>query len=30
VFIPALYDKDLWRKYAVRGAGTTGTYAPIK
>ena len=30
VFIPALYDKDLWRKYASRGAGTTGTYAPIK
>ena len=30
VFIPALYDKDLWRKYAARGAGTTGIYAPIK
>ena len=30
LFLPALYDRDLWKKYASRGADTNGAYAPIK
>ena len=30
LFLPALYDRDLWKKYASRGADANGAYAPIK
>ena len=30
LFLPALYDRNLWKKYASRGADTNGAYAPIK
>ena len=29
VFIPALYDADIWRKYSGRDAFKTGVYAPL-
>ena len=29
VFIPALYDREIWRKYAARDKAKTGTYAPL-
>ncbi len=29
LFIPALYDQELWRKYAGRDTFKTGTYAPL-
>lgn len=30
LFIPALYDKDLWRKWSSRDKATTRLYAPVK
>ena len=30
VFLPALYDRELWKKYASRGADVNGAYAPVK
>ena len=30
LFLPALYDRDLWKKYASRGADANGVYAPVK
>ncbi|MBR4170938.1 MAG: DUF4965 domain-containing protein [Kiritimatiellae bacterium] len=29
VFIPALYDTEIWKKYCLRGKDPTGEYAPI-
>ena len=29
-FLPALYDRELWKKYASRGADVNGAYAPVK
>ena len=29
IFIPALYDKSIWQKYASRDTMNTGAYAPL-